>query len=62
VAAESGWVTVLQWHGGRLRVISSGYLADDAHVVAVDPATGRSFSPCSATPAATRPCWCARST
>ena len=45
VAAESGWVTVLQRHGHRLRVIYSNYLANDAHVVAVDPATGRSYFP-----------------
>jgi DNA-binding beta-propeller fold protein YncE len=45
VAAESGWVTVLQRHGHRLRLIYSNYLADDAHVVAVDPVTGRSYFP-----------------
>ena len=45
VAAESGSVTVLQLRGSRLHVISSGYLGDDAHVVAVDPATGRSYFP-----------------
>jgi DNA-binding beta-propeller fold protein YncE len=45
VAAEGGWVTVLQRHGRRLRVIYSDYLADDARVVAVDPATGRSYYP-----------------
>jgi DNA-binding beta-propeller fold protein YncE len=45
VAAESGWVTVLQRHGQRLRVIYSNYLANDAHVVTVDPATGRSYFP-----------------
>jgi DNA-binding beta-propeller fold protein YncE len=45
VAAESGWVTVLQRHGRRLHVIYSDYLAHDAHVVAVDPATGRSYYP-----------------
>jgi DNA-binding beta-propeller fold protein YncE len=45
VAAESGWVTVLQRHGLRLRVSYSNYLADDAHVVTVDPATGRSYFP-----------------
>jgi len=45
VAAESGWVTVLQRHGQRLRVINSGYLANDAHIVTVDPATGRSYFP-----------------
>jgi DNA-binding beta-propeller fold protein YncE len=45
VAAESGFVTVLQLRGRRLRVIYSNYLADDAHVVAVDPGTGRSYFP-----------------
>jgi hypothetical protein len=45
VAAESGQVTVLQRHGRRLDVIHSGYLAENAHVVAVDPATGRSYYP-----------------
>jgi hypothetical protein len=45
VAAESGWVTVLQRHGQRLRVIYSEYLANDAHVVTVDPGTGRSYFP-----------------
>jgi DNA-binding beta-propeller fold protein YncE len=45
VASESGYVTVLQLQGPRLRVIYSNYLADDAHVVAVDPATGRSYFP-----------------
>jgi len=45
VAAESGWVTVLQRHSHRLRVVYSNYLASDAHVVTVDPATGRSYFP-----------------
>jgi DNA-binding beta-propeller fold protein YncE len=45
VAAESGWVTVLQLHSHRLHVIYSNYLADNAHVVAVDPATGRGYFP-----------------
>jgi len=45
VAAESGSVTVLQLRGSRLHVIYSGYLGDDAHVVAVDPASGRSYFP-----------------
>jgi DNA-binding beta-propeller fold protein YncE len=45
VASESGSVTVLQLRGRRLHVIYSSYLADDAHVVAVDPATGRSYFP-----------------
>jgi hypothetical protein len=37
--------TVLQRHGQRLRVIYSNYLANDAHIVGVDPATGRSYFP-----------------
>ena len=45
VASESGWVTVLQLAGRRMHVIYSRYLADDAHVVAVDQATGRSYFP-----------------
>jgi DNA-binding beta-propeller fold protein YncE len=45
VAAESGWVTVLQRHRHGLRVTYSNYLANDAHVVAVDPTTGRSYFP-----------------
>ena len=44
-ASESGTVTVFQLRGLRLHVIYSNYLADDAHVVAVDPATGRSYFP-----------------
>jgi DNA-binding beta-propeller fold protein YncE len=43
VASESGYVTVFQLHGRRLHVIYFNYLADDAHVVAVDPTTGRSY-------------------
>ena len=45
VASESGWVTVLRRDGHRLHVIYSSYLADDAHAVAVDPVTGRSYFP-----------------
>jgi DNA-binding beta-propeller fold protein YncE len=45
VAAESGWVTVLRLHGHRLQAIYSNYLANDAHVVTVDPASGRSYFP-----------------
>jgi hypothetical protein len=37
--------TVLQCHGQRLRVIYSNYLVNDAHIVGVDPATGRSYFP-----------------
>lgn len=45
VAAESGWVTILQRNGRRLHVIHSSYLAENAHVVAVDPTSGRSYYP-----------------
>ena len=45
VASESGSVTVFQLHHRRLHVIYSRYLADDTHVVAVDPITGRSYFP-----------------
>jgi hypothetical protein len=45
VSAESGWVTVLQRHGRGLRVVYSNYLANDAHVVAVDSASSRSYFP-----------------
>ena len=45
VASESGWVTVFQLRGRRLHGIYSNYLGDDAHAVAVDPATGRSYFP-----------------
>ena len=45
VAAESGWVTVLDNNNGRLAVTGSAYLADGAHVVAVDPTTHRSYYP-----------------
>lgn len=45
VASESGWVTVLQLHGRGLRVVYFNHLGNDAHVVAVDPATGRSYFP-----------------
>jgi DNA-binding beta-propeller fold protein YncE len=45
VASESGWVTVLQRDGLRARVIDSQLLGNDAHSVAVDPVTGRSYFP-----------------
>jgi len=45
VAAESGWVTVLDLHGRHLTVIGQAHLADGAHVVAVDPVTHRSYYP-----------------
>jgi DNA-binding beta-propeller fold protein YncE len=45
VAAESGTVTVLEQRGRTVEVVGMGYLADGAHVVAVDPATHHSFYP-----------------
>lgn len=45
VAAESGVVSMLELAGRRTRLVSSGYLADGAHVVVVDPTTGRSYYP-----------------
>jgi DNA-binding beta-propeller fold protein YncE len=50
VAAESGWVTVLDRHGKTLTVTGSAHLADGAHVVAVDPRTHRSYFPIPAGP------------
>lgn len=45
VAAESGWVTVLDLHDHDLVAVGSDHLADGAHVVAVDPATHHSYYP-----------------
>ncbi|WP_223838368.1 YncE family protein [Saccharopolyspora pogona] len=45
VAAESGWLTVLDQHDHELEVRGSGHLADNAHVVTVDPTTHRSYFP-----------------
>jgi DNA-binding beta-propeller fold protein YncE len=45
VAAESGWLTVLDEHDRRLAVAGRAHLADGAHVVAVDPTSHRSFYP-----------------
>jgi DNA-binding beta-propeller fold protein YncE len=45
VASESGQVTVFQVRDRRMQVVYSSYLGDDAHAVAVDPATGRSYFP-----------------
>ncbi|MGE5292629.1 MAG: hypothetical protein ACM3ML_36660 [Micromonosporaceae bacterium] len=36
-------------------MIHSAYLAANAHVVAVDPTTGRSYSPALSTPGSDRP-------
>jgi DNA-binding beta-propeller fold protein YncE len=45
LAAESGWLTVLDQRNRRLTVAGSAYLASNAHVVAVDPVTHHSFYP-----------------
>jgi DNA-binding beta-propeller fold protein YncE len=45
VAAESGWVTVLDQHNRRLTMIGSDRLANAAHVVAIDPTTHYSYYP-----------------
>ena len=45
VAAESGAVTVFTEQDRHLTVLGRHHLADGAHVVAVDPATHRSYYP-----------------
>src|SRR5262249_54821202 len=45
VAAESGTLTTLDLRDHTLAVSGSGHLADNAHVVAVDPDTHRSYYP-----------------
>ena len=45
VAAESGWLTVLDNHDRHLTVTGRAHLADGAHVVAVDSTTHRSYYP-----------------
>jgi DNA-binding beta-propeller fold protein YncE len=45
VAAESGWLTMLDRHDRQMTVAGRSHLADGAHVVAVDPTTHRSFYP-----------------
>jgi DNA-binding beta-propeller fold protein YncE len=50
VASESGWVSLLTEHDRHLAVTGSGQLADNAHVVAVDPVTHRSYFPIAAGP------------
>lgn len=47
VACESGWLTTLDVHDRRTSITGSSHLADGAHVVAVDPATHRSYYPLS---------------
>jgi hypothetical protein len=50
VAAESGDLTILDNHGGHLTVTGRAYLAANAHVVAVNPATHDSYYPIPAGP------------
>ncbi len=45
VAAESGTVTVAELRGHQLVVTGQDHLADNAHVVALDPTTHHSFFP-----------------
>lgn len=45
VASESGWVSTLDLRGQQLSISGSDHLADDAHVVAVDPDTHHSYYP-----------------
>jgi DNA-binding beta-propeller fold protein YncE len=48
VATESGTLTTLDLHDHTLAVSGSGHLADNAHVVALDPITHRSYYPVTA--------------
>ncbi len=45
VASESGVVAVFRLEGRELRLLGRGYLADEAHSVAVDPLTHRVYLP-----------------
>jgi hypothetical protein len=45
VAAESGWVTVLELRDRQLSVSGGARLADGAHVVVIDPNTHHSYYP-----------------
>jgi len=45
VAAESGDLTTVDLTPPAGRVTGRGHLADDAHIVAVDPTTGRAYFP-----------------
>jgi DNA-binding beta-propeller fold protein YncE len=45
VACESGWLTLADLHGKALSIAGSAHFADGSHVVAVDPATHRSYYP-----------------
>ncbi|MGH6958327.1 MAG: hypothetical protein ACREEW_16805 [Caulobacteraceae bacterium] len=45
VASESGVVSVFQADGGKLTKLGQGFVADNAHTVAVDPATHLVYLP-----------------
>ncbi|KZM27993.1 hypothetical protein ST47_g864 [Ascochyta rabiei] len=45
VAAESGTVSVFDHKDGNLAAVGSGHLADEAHVVALDPNTHHTYFP-----------------
>jgi DNA-binding beta-propeller fold protein YncE len=45
VATESGWVGVFDNKQGHRRLLGSGYLADGAHSLALDPDTHRTYIP-----------------
>ncbi|MFL6110908.1 MAG: YncE family protein [Catenulispora sp.] len=51
VACESGWLTIADLHGKTLASAASAHFADGAHIVAVDPATHRSYYPIADGPA-----------
>jgi DNA-binding beta-propeller fold protein YncE len=45
VAAESGWVSVADHDHGHLDALGSAHVADGAHTLALDPATGDTYLP-----------------
>jgi YVTN family beta-propeller protein len=45
VASESGVISVFEVNSGGVKKLGQGFLADNAHVVAVDPATHHVFFP-----------------
>jgi DNA-binding beta-propeller fold protein YncE len=45
VAAESGWVSILDHQQGHLSSLGAAHLADGAHTLALDPATHHSYFP-----------------
>lgn len=51
VAAESGWLTILDVRDREPTVTGYGHLANDAHVVTVDPTTHRTYYPVAHGPA-----------